>query len=46
LNTGAVKEAGLFNDVAGGIMLSRVIFSTINKLVPDDLIITWDIQMV
>jgi hypothetical protein len=43
--TGALVEAGLFNASSAGTMLSRVIFSVINKGALDSLDITWKIQL-
>jgi hypothetical protein len=41
----AINEAGLFNVVtaAGGIMLSHVVFATVNKGATDTLVITWTV---
>jgi len=41
--TGAITEAGIFNNVAGGTMLCRQVFAAINKLASDTLKITWTI---
>lgn len=41
--TGALTEAGLFSTVTSGTMFARQVFSTINKLSGDTLIITWQI---
>ena len=41
--TGALVEAGLFNDPAAGTMLSRVVFAVVNKTAPDTLTIAWRI---
>jgi transcriptional regulator with AAA-type ATPase domain len=47
--TGAITEAGIFNDAAVGtanqIMLCRTVFSVINKGAADTLAITWRIKM-
>jgi hypothetical protein len=43
--TGAITEAGVFNDVSAGAMLSRVTFPVINKQADDTLVIDWDISM-
>lgn len=44
--TGALTEAGLFsNATTGGTMLSRVVFSVINKGALDSLTITWTITV-
>lgn len=44
--TGAVTEAGLFNNsTSGGTMLSRVVFSAINKGASDTLTINWTITV-
>jgi hypothetical protein len=44
--TGAIVEAGLFNAGAAGTMLSRTVFSVINKGALDSLTITWKITAV
>jgi hypothetical protein len=41
--TGAVTEAGIFNDDPGGTMLNRLTFSVINKGALDTLDITWTV---
>lgn len=43
--TGALTEAGIFNNTVGGVMLSHVTFSAINKSVTDTLTITWNITV-
>jgi len=44
--TGAITEAGLFNNsTSGGTMLSRVVFSAINKGSADTLTINWTITV-
>jgi hypothetical protein len=43
--TGALTEAGIFNAGSGGTMLSRVVFSAINKGSADSLTITWIITV-
>lgn len=43
--TGAVTEAGIFNDASAGTMLSRVTFAAVNKLANDTLAIDWSITM-
>lgn len=43
--TGALVEAGLFNASTGPLMVSRVVFSVINKGASDQLDITWKIQL-
>jgi len=43
--TGALVEAGIFNASTAGTMLSRVIFSVINKGANDSLDITWKLQL-
>ena len=43
--TGALTEAGIFNAGSGGTMLSRVVFSAINKGAADSLTITWTITV-
>ncbi|MEW6613951.1 MAG: hypothetical protein AB1401_00545 [Thermodesulfobacteriota bacterium] len=39
--TGAITEAGIFNDPAAGTMLARITFAVINKAANDQLRITW-----
>jgi len=39
--TGAVVEAGIFEDAAGGTMLCRTTFTVINKGAADSLAVTW-----
>lgn len=41
--TGAITEAGLFNNTVGGTMFSRTVFSVINKATSDTLTIAWAI---
>jgi hypothetical protein len=41
--TGAVTEAGIFNNDPGGIMLNRITFAVINKAVGDTIDITWTV---
>jgi hypothetical protein len=43
--TGAITEAGIFNNNAGGTMLCRTVFAVINKGALDTLVITWKIQV-
>lgn len=43
--TGAVTEAGTFNDPTTGIMLCRTVFPVINKGAADTLTITWKITI-
>jgi hypothetical protein len=43
--TGALTEAGLFNAASVGTMLSRVVYSVINKGAADSLTITWTITV-
>ena len=45
VGTGALVEAGLFNDGTTGTMLSRVVFSAINKGAADSLTVTWAITV-
>lgn len=44
-STGALVEAGIFNDVSAGTMLARTTFGTITKGASDSLVITWKIVM-
>ena len=41
VGTGAVTEAGVFNNSSGGTMLCRTIFAVVNKDVNDTMIVTW-----
>ena len=43
--TGAVTEAGIFNNVTGGTMLCRTVFAVINKGALDTLTITWKVTV-
>lgn len=43
--TGAITEAGLFNDSTAGSMLCRTAFAVINKDVNDTLTITWKVTI-
>ena len=43
--TGAVTEAGIFNAASAGTMLSRTVFSVINKGALDTLTVTWTITL-
>lgn len=43
--TGAVTEAGIFNDATTGTMLCRTVFSVVNKGADDAMSITWQITV-
>jgi hypothetical protein len=43
--TGAVTEAGIFNDPTAGTMLCRTVFSVVNKGALDGMTITWKITV-
>jgi hypothetical protein len=43
--TGAVTEAGIFNNVTGGTLLCRTVFAVINKGALDTLTITWKVTV-
>jgi hypothetical protein len=43
--TGAVVEAGVFNDASSGTMLCRTVFAVINKGVDDAMSVTWAITV-
>lgn len=43
--TGAVQEAGIFNDSTAGNMLCRTTFDVVNKAAGDTVIITWNITI-
>lgn len=43
--TGAISEAGIFNNSTGGSMLARTKFDVVNKSADDTLTITWSITV-
>lgn len=43
--TGAITEAGLFNDPSAGTMLARTVFAVVNKDVNDSLSIAWTVSL-
>ena len=43
--TGAVTEAGIFNDASAGTMLCRVVFAVVNKGANDTMAITWTVTV-
>jgi hypothetical protein len=43
VGTGAITEAGLFNDATAGSMLCRTVFNVVNKDAADSMAITWKI---
>jgi negative regulator of sigma E activity len=45
VGTGALVEAGIFNDSSAGIMLCRTVFAVINKGPADSMTITWTVQV-
>ena len=45
VGTGALTEAGIFNNAVLGTMLSHVVFSVINKAAADTLTISWTITV-
>lgn len=45
VGTGAVTEAGVFNDATAGILLCRTVFPVINKGELDTLVITWKVTV-
>lgn len=46
VGTGTIREAGLFNAAAGGIMLSRVRFGDVPKTAGEPMSVTWIITSV
>lgn len=44
VGTGALVEAGVFNNSTGGTMLCRTVFSVINKGALDSLTVTWKVK--
>lgn len=43
--TGAVTEAGIFNDASAGDMLCRTVFPVVNKAADDQMAVTWTITL-
>jgi hypothetical protein len=43
--TGAITEAGLFNDDTAGTMLARTVFPVINKQAADQIGVTWIVSI-
>jgi uncharacterized membrane protein len=43
--TGALTEAGIFNDPTAGTMLCRTVFSVINKGAADSMTVTWTVTI-
>jgi hypothetical protein len=43
--TGAVTEAGIFNNASGGAMLCRTTFNVVNKGADDSIAITWNVTV-
>jgi hypothetical protein len=43
--TGALTEAGLFNDPTAGTMLCRTVFAVINKGAADSMTVTWTVTI-
>lgn len=43
--TGAVTEAGIFNDATAGDMLCRTTFAVVNKAADDSMAVTWTITL-
>lgn len=43
--TGAIVEAGIFNDGVAGTMLCRTVFSVVNKGAADAMTITWEVTV-
>lgn len=45
VGTGAITEAGVFNDSSAGTMLCRTVFPVVNKLSGDSLAISWTVSI-
>ena len=45
VGTGALTEAGIFNDASVGIMVARTVFSVVHKEADDSLTINWQISI-
>jgi hypothetical protein len=45
VGTGALTEAGIFNDAANGVMTCRTVFPVVNKQTSDTFSVTWTITI-
>lgn len=45
VGTGAITEAGIFNDSTAGDMLCRTVFAVVNKGADDSISITWQVTV-
>ena len=45
VGTGAVTEAGIFNDSVAGTMLCRTVFPVVNKQAGDSMTVTWTVTV-
>lgn len=45
VGTGAVTEAGIFNNSPGGTMLCRTVFPVVNKQAGDSMTVTWTVTV-
>jgi hypothetical protein len=45
VGTGAVTEAGIFNNTSGGTMLCRTVFPVVNKQAGDSMTVTWTVTV-
>lgn len=45
VGTGAVTEAGTFNNITGGTMLCRTVFPVVNKQAGDSMTVTWTVTV-
>ena len=45
VGTGAVTEAGIFNNSTGGTMLCRTVFPVVNKQSGDSMTVTWTVTV-
>lgn len=45
VGTGAVTEAGLFNNNTAGTMLARIVFPVVNKVATDAMAISWSVSI-
>lgn len=43
--TGALTEAGVFNDVSAGTLLCRTVYAVINKQAADSMTVTWTVTI-
>lgn len=45
VSTGAITEAGIFNDATAGSMLAHTVFPVVNKAIGDSISISWSVSI-